>query len=193
MRLNWKAAVALVIGGIALGGVASSFAANGGAPGSGPHGSKAFFMHGPIVRSTTIVEGEDEGTFKTLQDDAGELTSVNGNTLTVEQADGKSVEITVDAATTYMRDHEEASLSDLKSGDHVFVHRVDGVTEHVGAISPEEWSRMEAEREACEADESSCPRRFHTERRGPGPDGDGPSVERAPEPASDEAVVSLSS
>lgn len=192
MKHSWKTGVALVIGGLVLGGVMSSFAADKG-DGSGREDGvrRAGFMMGPIVRGEMLVEGETEGTFKTIKDDAGELTAIDGNTLTIKEADGRIEQVTVDGDTTYNRDREDAKLSDLKVGDHVFAHREkegDAAfkTEHVGASSPEEYQKMEARRAACQKDPNSCPRphggpgRGDRAEFGPGPMGD---VRPVPAPA----------
>jgi hypothetical protein len=192
MKLSWKTGVALVIGGLVLGGVMSSFAADrSGGSRRGGDVRRAHFMMGPIVRGELLVEGEKEGTFKTIKDDAGGLTAIDGNTLMIKEADGQIVQVVVDGDTKYNRDGDDATLSDLKVGDHVFAHREkegDAAfkTEHVGALSPEEYKKMEARRAACRKDPSSCPRPPHGPGRGdharwgPGPMGD---VRPAPAPA----------
>jgi hypothetical protein len=82
--------------------------------------------------------------------------------------------VTVTDETDIRRDREEAEIDDLEVGDHVRTHQMkegdgDFVTEHVGAISAEQYAEMEAQRQACEDDPSAenCGRRFHR-FRGPG-------------------------
>ena len=198
MKMSWKHGVAIAIGGLLLGGTLSAVGQN--AENSeeptvekvhfrGPGGHK----FGGLVRSESIVEGEEDGTFDTVRVDRGELTAVDGNTLMIEEADGESVEVTVNDDTRIGRNGEQAEVGDLEVGDHVTAHRVkegDGefVTRHVHAISAERYAEMEAQREACTDDDQSteCERPL----RGPGGPGgrrgmrmsDG-DVERAPEPA----------
>lgn len=166
MKLGWSKGIALVVGGLILGSVVSATANHGG---DGPRGDGPGFKRhlGKMVRSDAVVEGED-GTFNQVRIDHGILKSVDGSTLTIEEADGETVEVTTHDETRFNRDGEKAELGDLETGDHVFTHRVkkgdaDYVTEHVRAVSAERYAEMQARREACEDDPSQCPRH---ERRG---------------------------
>lgn len=199
MKLSWKAGVALVIGGVALGSIVSAVAqdtsdgTNGtdtkveevhfrgpGGPG-GPHGRG-------LVRSESVVQGEEEGQFNTIKVDRGVLKGVDGGTLTIEEADGKTVEVSTNDDTSFRRDGEEAELGDLKNGDHVTTFQVkegdgDFVTKRVKAISAERWAELEEQRQACEENPAECRRlhrRFHRPGRGMlGPEDGEPAVEPA--------------
>lgn len=183
MKLSWRTGIALAIGGIMLGGSLSAVAQDDETPvggervkmmhgGPGAHGGP---MGKGLVRSEALVEGEEDGTFNTLRHDRGIVTAIDGNTITFDEADGRSVEVTVDEDTRIGRDHEEAEIGDIEVGDHVGVHRVregddgDFVTKHVMAISAERYEEMEAAREACTDDDQAteCERPMHR-RRGPG-------------------------
>ncbi|HEY1800120.1 MAG TPA: DUF5666 domain-containing protein [Terriglobales bacterium] len=50
----------------------------------------------------------------------GEITAMNGTQLTVQRPDGVSQNITVDENTSFRKDNESVTLTDLKVGDHVF-------------------------------------------------------------------------
>ena len=50
----------------------------------------------------------------------GEITAVNGTQLTIQRPDGVSQNITVDENTSFRKDNESVTLTDLKVGDHVF-------------------------------------------------------------------------
>jgi uncharacterized protein DUF5666 len=51
---------------------------------------------------------------------AGEITAMNGTQLTIQRPDGVSQNITVDENTSFRKDNESVTLTDLKVGDHVF-------------------------------------------------------------------------
>jgi hypothetical protein len=50
----------------------------------------------------------------------GQITAVNGTQLTIQRPDGVSQNITVDENTSFRKDNESVTLTDLKVGDHVF-------------------------------------------------------------------------
>jgi len=143
--------------------------------------------HGKALRTTAVLEPEEEGgEFRTVQSYSGTLESIEGNTLTIAMADGEKAEVTVNDDTDIRREREEAEIGDLKVGDHVRTHQMkegDGefVTEHVGAVSAEQYAEMEAQRQACEDDPSdeNCGRRFHRFRGGPGAPSDEPATEES--------------
>jgi hypothetical protein len=191
MKLLWKTGAALVVGGVFLGSIVSAVAQD--SPETAPQGAKVgeagFRGHpgGPhgrgLVRSESVVEGKENGEFVTIKADRGVLNGVDGNTLTIEEADGKTVEVATNDDTNFRRDGEEAKLGDLKTGDHVTTFQVkegdgDFVTKRVKAISTERYAELEKQRQACEDDPAQC-RRLH--RRGlRGPRGDiGPAIEPA--------------
>lgn len=230
-QLSWKHGVAIAIGALLLGGTLSALGQNDGDPqtvdlaqaddvpeagseesgdleamggpgGRGPGGFHHFKgPHGGLVRSESVVEGEEDGTFNTIRVDRGELTAVDGNTLTIEEADGESREVSVNDDTRIGRNGERAEVGDLEVGDHVSAHQVkegdgDFETKHVMAISAERYAEMEEQRaemeeqrEACTDNDQSteCERPFRGPRgRGPGGPGgfrEQGDVERAPEPA----------
>lgn len=50
----------------------------------------------------------------------GEITAMNGTQLTIQRPDGVSQNITVDENTSFRKDNDSVTLTDLKVGDHVF-------------------------------------------------------------------------
>ncbi|MGH9564998.1 MAG: DUF5666 domain-containing protein [Candidatus Angelobacter sp.] len=50
----------------------------------------------------------------------GEITAMNATQLTIQRPDGVSQNITVDENTSFRKDNESVTLTDLKVGDHVF-------------------------------------------------------------------------
>jgi len=68
-----------------------------------------------LVHSEAIVQAEDG--FVTHLTDRGKVTSVKGNTVTIERADGKSVNATASEDTRVCRDGKAAKVSDLKTSD----------------------------------------------------------------------------
>src|SRR5712671_7560562 len=52
----------------------------------------------------------------------GRVTSVGDNTLTVKTTKGKTVKVSVDAKTEYLRGKSSAKMADLKQGERVAVH-----------------------------------------------------------------------
>jgi len=75
----------------------------------------------PRDRATRIVHSEtkvrlDDG-FGTRTLDVGEVTSVDGNQITIRRADGETVSATAAEETRVCRDGEESSLENIESGD----------------------------------------------------------------------------
>ena len=50
----------------------------------------------------------------------GKITAINGTQLTIQRPDGVSQNITVDENTSFRKDNESVTLTDLKVGDQVF-------------------------------------------------------------------------
>lgn len=212
-RFSGKLALLLVAGGVLLGSIVSAAAQDatpapeakpgqmGGA--GGPHGMNDVIVYdhrlGGTMRSESVFPGENSGPVRTVRSDWGTLDAIDGSTLTIVEADGTRVQVSVDDATALRRDGNEAKLADLKKGDRVHAMRVrDGdaayTTEGVMAISAERWAQMERQREACKTDPSSCPRHGRAGPRGgarpggfggPGPLGD---VHPAAEPSTQTGV-----
>lgn len=203
MQISRKMLIGLVLGAAVVGSI-GSVAAQTDEPSSSPSaeiekapGTRKGFGHGgpghgKAVRSTAVLEPEEEGgEFRTVQSYSGTLEAIDGNTLTIAMADGEKAEVAVGDDTQIRRDREEAELGDLEVGDHVRTHQMkegDGefVTEHVGAISAEQYAEMEAQRQACEDDPSAenCGRRFRGGRRASGPGMRAPSDAPATEESS---------
>jgi hypothetical protein len=187
-KLSWKAGVALVIGGVFLGSIVSAVAQDSGEeakPDDARVGAAHFGKRGPggphgrgLVRSEAVVEGQEDGEFNTIKVDRGILKGVEGGTLTIEEADGKTVEVATNDDTKFRRDGEEADLGDLKNGDHVTTFQVkegdgDFVTKRVKAISAQRAAELEERRQACEDDPAQCRRLHRRMHRGrPGPRGE---------------------
>lgn len=169
MKLSWRNAIALVLTGLVLGGVASAVAQDP-EPGSSDtpdvelaHGGPRHFRHG-LVRSESVIERE-EGVFVTVRVDRGVLQGVEDGTLAIEEADGENVRVATSDETNFWKDGEEAEIGDLERGDHVGTFREkredgDYVTRRVIAISPERYEeleqRREDRREACRENPERC-------------------------------------
>jgi hypothetical protein len=102
-----------------------------------------------LIRGEGVVARPD-GTFPTVQINRGILSSVDGTTLVISEADGTTQRVDTTADTRVRRDGKRASLSDLQPGDHVSTLAVkdgDGfVTKFVRAFSPEMWQKHESMR-----------------------------------------------
>lgn len=202
MQISRKMLIGLVLG-AAVAGSIGSVAAQSDGPSESPSGEVApderkgmpgfhggHGKHGKAVRSTAVLEPEEEGSeFRTLQSYAGTIESIDGNTITIEMADGETAQVTVNDDTTIRRDGEEAEIGELENGDHVRTHQMkegeaEFVTEHVGALSAERYAELEEQRQACEDDPSAenCGRRF----RGPGRRF-GPGMRPSDAPATEES------
>ncbi|MBW3589196.1 MAG: hypothetical protein KY429_07240 [Actinobacteria bacterium] len=68
-----------------------------------------------IVHSETKVRLDDGFGTRTL--DVGEVTSVDGNQITIRRADGETVSATAAEGTRVCRDGDESSLENIESGD----------------------------------------------------------------------------
>lgn len=68
-----------------------------------------------LVHSETKVQLEEGFGLRVL--DVGEITGIDGNTITIERADGETVSATGDEDTRVCRNAERASLEDLQVGD----------------------------------------------------------------------------
>lgn len=136
------------------------------------------------IRSEAVLPTSEDGVFRTVRTDRGELAEIDGRVLVIDEADGETVRVPVDDDTRIHEDGEEASLDDLAEGDHVFALRAkedgdaDFVTEVVKALSAERFEELQdriedrrARMEACreEPDAEDCER----PRRGPGGPGFG--------------------
>ena len=80
-------------------------------------------MRGP-VHDEAVVPKPDGSGFLTVTMDSGDLLSVDGNTLHIKQAVGSNVykddaAITVSDTVKVIRNFKDATLADLKAGDHV--------------------------------------------------------------------------
>lgn len=121
-------------------------------------------LYGPVghaMRVTAELPPNDDGEVRTLRIDRGVVTEVGDAGFSVEEADETVVEIDVADDTRIRRDGEEASLSDLQSGDHVVAVRTklgDGefTTRGVRAISEERYEEMEERREECRENPERC-------------------------------------
>jgi hypothetical protein len=151
-----------------------SSSARQGALRRGP-GGPGFGPGGPAVHSEAVVPNEDGTGFDTVTMDAGNLESIDGSKLTIKEgtdkATYKTVEIDVGNSPTVVRNHEKASLSDLKKDDNVRV------------VKGPQGTFVMAESDAFEAQERKQHRGFRHGRFG-GPPPPGMAAPAAP-PADD--------
>lgn len=184
MKLSGKWALGLVAGGVLLGSVVSSAAQEGSlAPSGAPKRPKDARMHGGpgpqalkhAMRSESVFPGRDGGPVRTVRTDRGVLEAIDGKTLTIAEQDGTKVKVTAGDDTRVRRDGEQASLGDLKVGDHVLAMRHkegDGefALRGVQAMSAERFAEMRERREECRQNPESCRGRKAGHRPGGGPD-----------------------
>ncbi len=52
----------------------------------------------------------------------GEITKIDGNTITVTGRDDQTITVKVDDSTKYKKDDSDVKLSDLKVGDEIMIH-----------------------------------------------------------------------
>ncbi len=176
MKLGLVKGLALVLGGIVLGSVVS-VSAQDATPAPTPRPPEARERSGykaalrRALRSESVVRNPEGEGFITVLTDRGELTAIEGRTLRIREEDGHVANVTTSDETRFRRDGEQASISDLRVGDHVFAirTRTDGAltTRSVRALSPERQAEMEERRAACERDPSQC-RRGRSGRGTPG-------------------------
>lgn len=192
MKLSGRWALGLVAGGVLLGSVVSSSAQEGSpAPSDAPKRPKDARMHmrpGPqalkhAMRSEAVFPGRDGGPIRTVRTDRGVLEAVDGKTLTIAEQDGTKVKVTAGDDTRVRRDGEQATLSDLKVGDHVLAMRQkegDGefALRGVQAISAERFAEMRQRRQECQQNPESCRGR----KAGHRPPGGGPQRPGGPPP-----------
>ncbi len=159
MRLSWKSALALVVGGVLIGSMAS-VAAQTSEPESPDAPTERVRHAGPrhmkapmrAIRSEVVLPGNDGEGVRTVRTDRGELTTVEGSTLVIAEEDGTTVRVDVGEDTRISRDGERAELSELQSGDQVITVRErvgDGetTTRGVRAFSPARWTEMQERRD----------------------------------------------
>jgi hypothetical protein len=125
--------VGAVIALCALGGAAAGIAGSAAAPSSkakkansgrragppfGPRG-------GPAVHANAVVLNKAGNGFVTVTEDAGKVTSVSGDQLSITEGVNnvtyKDVTLTIPANATVIRNHAKAQRSDLRAGDFVHV------------------------------------------------------------------------
>ncbi len=134
----------------ALEGAADPAAPEGAAPAAeaeaGPGDAKG--PRGPIRGEAVIARN---GKFPTVRFNRGTLERVDGSTIVIKEADGKVVSVATDDKTRVRRDGEQATLADLKEGDHVGTFEVkDGdtyTTKFVRAFSSEKWEARQSDKQ----------------------------------------------
>ena len=75
-----------------------------------------------IVYNETKVQTEDG--FAVIQLDVGEVTVVNGSSITIERGDGESVSATANDEAKVCYNGEEAALGDIQVGDKAALRRL---------------------------------------------------------------------
>ena len=129
---------------IAIAAVCALAGAGAGIAGAGAHGGSHFSHHGfrhmgraPVHADFVFPDGQ--GGFKTVTFDRGTVDSVSGDQLTVKEgtptATYKTITLTIPSDARIRRNGSDAQLSDLQSGDLVFVSQSDDKT-FVKAFSP---------------------------------------------------------
>ena len=73
-----------------------------------------------LVHATVVVD-RAEGGLTTIQLDHGTVSAVSATSLTITEAGGRSVTVTLEDETRVRRDGKKAAITDLKAADEVFV------------------------------------------------------------------------
>lgn len=68
-----------------------------------------------------MMQGEARGGMRGGPGLGGEITKIEGTTITVKGRDDQTITITVDDNTNYQKEGDDAKLSDLKVGDEIMV------------------------------------------------------------------------
>jgi hypothetical protein len=80
---------------------------------------------GPAVHAEAVVPNKAGDGFITVTSDAGKITSISGNDVTIDESVGtlhyKDATVTIPSGATVIRNHAKASVSDLKQGDFIRV------------------------------------------------------------------------
>jgi hypothetical protein len=122
---------------------------------------------GPPVHAQVVVPNANGDGFDTVTMDSGKLKSIDGSNLTVTEGTDKATydtpTIDVGSDAKVFRNHEKASLSDLKEGD--FVHIVKGPKGTVVLAESPDFRAQE---------KKEMPRFFRHWRGGPPPGGPPP-------------------
>lgn len=121
MRTGFKTVLALAfVGVVAM--AAAAFGQTGDPSATPSPGDKPERARHRVVHSETKVQ-KGEG-FVTVIRDAGEITAVSGNTVTIKRADDETVTVTATDATKVRRNGEQAAAGDLKTGDRAHIVQV---------------------------------------------------------------------
>lgn len=136
MRMRYK----MVLAGGFVGAVAMAAAAFAQTPAPSPDSTEApaakdgrARMHHMLVHSESKIQTDDG--FVTRIVDTGEVTAVNGNSVTIKRADDETVTVTAGPGTKIRRNGEQAAVGDIKAGDRAhIVQIVDGGATTVAAI-----------------------------------------------------------
>ena len=74
-----------------------------------------------LVHATVVVDLPVLGGLTTIQLDHGTVSAASSTSLTISETGGGSVTVELGAKTKVRRDGAKAAISDLKTGDEVFV------------------------------------------------------------------------
>jgi hypothetical protein len=135
-RIGMLAAAALVggavlFGGMAAGGAVFAPSAGGSAKAAGTSGGRQVVDRPRLLAGAYHGDGTwllVDGTTRATSSDAGSITAVGQDSITIERLDGLSVTASVDAATCVRKDGEPASLADLAVGDRARILQSNGTT-----------------------------------------------------------------
>lgn len=178
MRTGWKTVIALAFVGVVAMAAAAFGQTGGSSPGpsgappaatdeGGPDAGERSKRHHKPVHSETKVQTEDG--FATIVRDFGTATGTDGDTVTIERADGETVSATATDATKVTRNRQPASVSDIRAGDHVVIVQVtdsDGTTVKMIHAADEAFREQMAERKSQRMERRQEFKRRFQERRG---------------------------
>lgn len=134
MKMRYRTALAAgFVGAVAMAAAAFAQTPTPGAGDTEGAGRKEKMLD-RLVHSESLVQADD-GSFVTRIIDHGDVTSVDGNSVTIKRLDGQSVTVTAGQDTKIRRNGEEAALSALKAGDRARIAQIkSGDTTTVRAI-----------------------------------------------------------
>lgn len=179
---KWQMAV-IVVAGVALGSTLSVAAQESPRASGKPQQPPGHKMDGPhaAFRAELALPGKDGGPVFHVRMDRGVLKAVDGSNIVITTPEG-DVTVPTSSVTKVSRDGAQATLSDLKAGDHVMTHRSDEggsmATRHVKAISPERFAEHQATREKCKSDPAACRDKIQQHRGNKRPGGGPAGSER---------------
>jgi hypothetical protein len=132
----------------------------GGMGGPSGHGRHHGGPGGPMLHGQGVIEDQD-GNYKDVATQKGEVTAVGDTSINVVSEDGFTSEYVVNDDTGVHKDREDKTIGAINVGDTVHVTATkEGETQtavRIGALSPEQAAEMEERREQFQNGETTKP------------------------------------